>query len=457
LRVSVVGLGYVGLVTSACLAEWGHQVIGVDVDERRVNDLDSGRLPFHEPGLDGLVSRNRQAGRLAFRSSVESLSDADIVFVAVGTHDGNGGWQTETLRACLSAVVPVLKSGATLVVRSTLAPEFVATMATAIDDLRGRSRRGPLQVLFNPEFTREGSAIRDFTRPDRVVIGLVADPSGRGEALLRDLYQPTRAPIVVMPAVDAALAKLASNLFLATKISFANELASLCDLYGATVDRVIEVMAFDPRIGGQFLHAGVGFGGSCLPHQVTMVVRGSTALGLRPSLLSAVEDVNQRQRTAFVQVLSDLVGGQLEGKRIALLGLTFKPDTDDLRDAPSLLIATLLLERGASVVAYDPMPGARSRAAMIVPALETTDMPARALDGADAVGLVTDWPEFADLDWAALGRSMRRAAIADGRNALSPAAMVAAGFTYRAFGRGLWMPQQEQPRRPLGKQPQVVS
>jgi UDPglucose 6-dehydrogenase len=156
-------------------------------------------------------------------------------------------------------------------------------------------------------------------------------------------------------------------------------------------------------------------------------------------------------------VLSDLVGGQLEGKRIALLGLTFKPDTDDLRDAPSLLIATLLLERGASVVAYDPMPGARSRAAMIVPALETTDMPARALDGADAVGLVTDWPEFADLDWAALGRSMRRAAIADGRNALSPAAMVAAGFTYRAFGRGLWMPQQEQPRRPLGKQPQVVS
>jgi UDPglucose 6-dehydrogenase len=455
-RVSVVGLGYVGLVTSACLAEWGHQVVGVDVDERRVNDLDSGRLPFHEPGLDGLVARNRQAGRLTFGSSVESLSDAEIVFVAVGTHDGNGGWQVETLRACLSAVVPMLKPGATLVVRSTLAPEFVNTMATAIHDLREGSGRGPVQVVFNPEFTREGSAIHDFTRPDRVVIGLVEDPSGRGEAILRELYEPTAAPIVTMPAVDAALAKLASNLFLATKISFANELARLCDLYGATVDRVVEVMAFDPRIGGRFLQAGVGFGGSCLPHQVTMVVRGSTALGLRPSLLSAVEDVNQGQRTGFVHLLADLVGGQLAGKRVALLGLTFKPDTDDLRDAPSLLIATLLLERGASVVAYDPMPAARSRAAAIVPALEVTDTPAHALDGADVAGLVTDWPEFTQLDWAALGRSMRRAAIADGRNALSPQGMVAAGFTYRAFGRGLWMPQ-EQPRRPLREQAQVVS
>jgi len=434
-RASVVGLGYVGLVSAACLAEWGHEVVGIDADEGRLAALDEGQLPFFEPGLAELVAGVRSARRLRFAGpSPAAIGSAQVVFVAVGTHDGNGGWQTGSIRRSLAEIVPHMADDSTLVIRSTLPPDFIQSLPWLVSALRRKAGRREIPVLTNPEFTREGSAIRDYMEPDRIVMGIGFDPHGRGESMLRKIYRRASAPILVMHAADAALTKIGANLFLATKISFANELAQLCETYGADVDRVVAGMAYDPRIGPSFLRAGVGFGGSCLPHQVSMTVREASAVGLSVPLLAAVEEVNTRQRETFVERLWRASGAR-SGARIALLGLTFKPDTDDLREAPSLDIARALIERDAVVVAYDPMPRARVTAAATVAGLAVVDSATMALVDADAAGLVTEWREFALLDWEALGRLMRRRVVVDGRNALSPEAMRAAGFAYSAFGR----------------------
>jgi UDPglucose 6-dehydrogenase len=261
------------------------------------------------------------------------------------------------------------------------------------------------------------------------------------------MYRQTPGPVLVMHGLDAVLAKLGSNLFLATRISFANELAGLCDLYGADVEQVVAAMAYDQRIGGSFFRAGIGFGGSCLPHQVTMTIRSAAASGAVTPLLAAVEEINRGQRTRFVDRIESLLGGSVEGARIALLGLTFKPDTDDLRDAPSLEIARHLLERGATVVAYDPMSGAMARAEQLVPGLETVSSALAALEDADAAGLVTEWAEFLAMDWAAAGKRMRRPILVDGRNALPPLAMLEAGLAYSSFGRGTLVPDEEGSRQ----------
>jgi UDPglucose 6-dehydrogenase len=442
LNVTVVGLGYVGLVTAACVAEWGHRVIGVEADPIKLRDLTEGRMPFREPGLDDLVARSVAAGTLAFASAddmARAVSDADATIVAVGTHDGNGGWQTETMRKALDSLVPHLAEGRPLVVRSTLPPEFINELASIVAGLRGRAEPD-LPIVLNPEFTQEGRAVDDFFRPSRVICGVVSDPSGSGTELLRELYQGTDAPFAVMPAIDASFAKLGSNLFLATKISFANELAALCDAYGARVDTVVDAMALDPRIGRAFLGAGVGFGGSCLPHQVSMTVKTARVAGLPTPLMAAVDDINHAQRAHAVGRLESLLPEGLSGARIALLGLTFKPDTDDLRDAPAITIAQMLLERGSHVVAYDPMEGARDRAADLVSGLEVVANAAEALNGADAVMLVTEWTEFGDIDWRAARRLMRRPIVVDGRNVLDDAVLRDAGFAYSGFGRGFGLP-----------------
>jgi UDPglucose 6-dehydrogenase len=438
MQIRVIGLGYVGLVTAACLAEWGHRVVGVEASETRLDALKRGAVPFFEPGLAELVARHAANGRLDFRgASPDAMSDADVVFVAVGTHDGNGGWQTETMLACLSDIVPAMSQDAVLVIRSTLPPDFIRQLPRLLRSLREQAGLEPIAALVNPEFTREGAAIRDFLEAERVVIGTIDDPLGRGAARLTELYQATDAPILTMNAIDAAFAKLGSNLFLATKISFANELATLCDAYGAQIDHVVAAMAYDGRIGGQFLRAGVGFGGSCLPHQVTMTVKSATLAGIPSPLLAAVDDINHRRRTDFVARIRELVGGSLEGRRVALLGLTFKPETDDLRDAPALDIARHLLASGASVVAYDPMPTARERSAEAVPGLEVVDSAMAAVVDADAIGLVTEWREFQQLDWSAIRASVAGAVVVDGRGALVPKQIAEAGFAYSAFGRGL--------------------
>lgn len=438
MRITVVGLGYVGLVTAACLAEWKHEVHGIEVDPKKLHDLQHNRLPFFEPGLGEVVGRHLSAGRLTLSGSAAdtaSVAETDVTIVAVGTHDGNGGWQTETMRRALSAVVPLLPSGKPLVVRSTLPPEFIAELPAIVAQLRRRSE-SDLPILLNPEFTQEGRAIDDFQRPSRVICGVAHDPTGDGTAMLRELYRDTDAPFAVMPAIDASFAKLGSNLFLATKISFANELAALCDAYGARIDTVVDAMAHDPRIGRAFLGAGVGFGGSCLPHQVSMTVKTAQVAGLPTPLLAAVDDINHAQRAHLVGRLEELLPDGLSGVRVGLLGLTFKPGTDDLRDAPSLTIARMLMERGASVTAYDPMGGARVRAAEMLSGLQVADNIDDVMTDADALMLVTEWPEFGAIDWDRARRAMKRAIVVDGRNCLDERELLAAGFLYTGFGRG---------------------
>lgn len=442
MRVTVVGLGYVGLVTAACLAEWDHEVVGVDADPRRLGALREGRMPFHEPGLPVLVAEGIASGRLTFTSDLQNAAAAaDLVIVAVGTHDGNGGWQTDTVRGCLGDVVPAMAEGATLVIRSTLPPDFIRQLPNLVDSRRAMANQPPVPVMLNPEFTREGRAVHDFQTPDRVVLGIVSDPGGHGEVALRELYRSADAPVVVMGAIDAAITKLGANLFLATKISFANELAEICDAFGADVATVVDGMSYDARIGGAFLRAGVGFGGSCLPNQVTMTIRTAAQAGVTTPLLSAVDEVNHRRRLQVVDRAAALLGGTVRDCRIALLGLTFKPDTDDLRDAPALTIAEAFIAAGASVVAYDPMPTARDRAPGIVSGLEVVETVDDALAGADVTVLVTEWPEFLQIDWDVAGAMMRRRLVIDGRNVLPAYRLAAAGFGYSSFGRGTMLPE----------------
>lgn len=439
MRIAVFGLGYVGLVTAACLAEWDHDVVGVDASAARRKALDAGELPFHEPGLADLVARHRAGGRLRFAADGEgdvvasALKEADAVVVAVGTHDGNGGWQTTTMLACLGQVVPAMRDDAVLVIRSTLPPEFVNRLRSVVAELRGTRR--PISTVLNPEFTREGTAIADFLGPERVVIGIVDDADGSGERRARDLYAKVEAPILTMSAIDAGFSKLGANLFLATKISFANELARLCALYGADVGSVVEAMAFDARIGGAFLRPGVGFGGSCLPHQVTMTTEAAARSGVDIPLLAAVDAVNHRQRETFVELLALGLDGSLVGRRVALLGLSFKPDTDDLRDAPALTIARRLLTLGAQPVAYDPLAVTRDRAAALIEGLEVVESVDAAVEGADAIGLVTEWAEFSSIDWTVVKEAMRGRVVVDGRNALDVQRVLDAGLAYYGFGR----------------------
>ena len=441
MRVTVVGLGYVGLVTGACLAEWGHEVVGVDADPRRLGTLRDGRVPFHEPRLPDLVADGVTKGTLQFTDDLKGASAmADMVIVAVGTHDGNGGWQTDTVRGALADIVPAMGDQATLVIRSTLPPDFIRQLPQLVSSRRASADRSPIPVMLNPEFTREGRAVRDYQQPDRIVLGVVLDPDGHGEAALRELYHSAAAPVIVMGAIDAAITKLAANLFLATKISFANELAEICDAFGADVSTVVDGMSYDTRIGGAFLKAGVGFGGSCLPNQVSMTIRTAAQVGVDTPLLSAVDEVNHRRRTQVVERAATLLDGTVRGRRVALLGLTFKPDTDDLRDAPALTIASELLEAGAEVIAYDPMPLARERSATLVPGLQVASAAGDAIRDADIAVLVTEWPEFIELDWALAGSTMRRRVLIDGRNVLSGEELAAIGFTYSSFGRGTVSP-----------------
>ena len=436
MKIAVVGQGYVGLVTAAGAAEWGHAVVGAEVDPRRLATLRAGHSPIHEPGLDELVARHSEAGRLTFtdRAAV-AAGDADLVFVAVPTIGAAGEWDLEPMWRCLAAMVPAMPDDAALVIRSTCPPAMVRDIAAAAQKIRADAGCPPLAVLFNPEFTREATALRDFLRPDRVIIGVAHDPQQIGESLLRRFYGDANAPILVLDAVDAMLSKLGANLFLATKISFANELAALCDVYGARIERVVEGMSYDSRIGGSFLRAGIGFGGSCLPDQVSMTVVDAEERGVETPLLAAVGLVNSRQRTMFVDRLEAAVG-DLNDRRIALLGLTFKPNTDDLRAAPSLDIATDLIARGAEVVAFDPMPAARERAAMLIPGLQVVDTALSAVSGADAIGLLTEWPECVALPWDVVASLVDGRVIVDGRNAIDPEVVAAAGFEYIGFGRG---------------------
>jgi UDPglucose 6-dehydrogenase len=418
--VGVIGVGWVGLVTAACFAELGHPVIARDIVQEKVDSLSRGEVTIHEPELADLIKRN--AERLTFTTDMdELLAGANLLFVCVDTPPTYSG---DADLSRVRAVVDELPADGdhVLIMKSTVP---AGTGASIRRDVPG------LSYVSCPEFLKEGTAVKDFQNPDRVVIG--AD-SGDDEAAqaVADLYAPLGGEILRTDVASAEMIKLASNAFLATKISFINEIANVCEEVGADVGQVASGMGLDERIGKSFLRAGIGYGGSCFPKDVSALKMLAGNTGYHFQLLTAVIEVNELQKRRVVGKLEKHLGSLL-GKRIALLGLAFKPDTDDMREASSLVLSARLQGEGAEVVAYDPV--AAERAAEMLGSVEMAASAEAALDGADAVVLVTEWREFADLDWAAAASKMSRALVVDGRNFLDQEKLIAAGFEYEGIGR----------------------
>jgi UDPglucose 6-dehydrogenase len=418
--IGVVGAGWVGLVTAACFAELGHRIVVRDIVSEKVESLRRGEVPIHEPGLPELIERNRE--RLLFTAEMAELLDGPrLVFICVQTPPTYSG------DADLSAVQRAVEEigepdGRVLVMKSTV----------PVGTGRAIQREAPdLAYVSCPEFLKEGTAVKDFLEPDRVVIGADADDDWAADAV-EAIYKPLEAPIVRTDLSSAEMIKLASNAYLATKISFINEIANVCDEVGADVTEVARGMGLDPRIGSRFLSAGLGFGGSCFPKdtQALKILAGNS--GYHFQLLNSVIEVNELQKRRVMAKLSKHLDS-LVGKRVALLGLAFKPDTDDMREASSLVLAARLEGEGASVVAFDPV--AQERGRELLPGVEMAASAMEALEGADAAVLVTEWPEFAELDWAEVAKRMANRLLVDGRNFLDPKTVRDAGITYEAIGR----------------------
>jgi len=421
--VAVIGTGYVGLVTAAGFAELGSEVFCVDVDAEKVARLERGEIPIHEPGLEEVVSRNR--ARLHFSTELgPALAHARLLFVAVGTPPTySGDADLSAVYAVVDALPP--SEGHALVMKSTVP---VGTGAAIRRRLAATGKEG-LAYVSCPEFLKEGSAVADFRRPDRVVVGDEGDWAGDAVA---ELYAPLDAPLVRTDIPSAEMVKLASNAFLATKISFINEIANVCEETGADVAEVARGMGLDGRIGPQFLQAGIGFGGSCFPKDVSALKQLAGNTGYHFQLLTAVVEVNELQKRRVIGKLQKHLGS-LVGKEVALLGLAFKPHTDDMREASSLVLAARLQADGARVRAYDPV--AEEEAARLLVGVDLADDALGAIAGADAVVLVTEWPEFGELDLDAVSAAMRGDLLVDGRNYLDPAAVRAAGLKYEGVGR----------------------
>ncbi len=431
--VGVIGVGYVGLVTAACLAELGHTVVCRDIAPERVAMLQRGQVPIHEPGVSELLQRN--AARMTFTLDMEDVfRDARIAIVCVDTPPtASGDADLSRVEAVIEAL-PESADGAILVMKSTV-PVGTGRRVRAELDARGREGVG---YVSNPEFLREGSAVADFREPDRVVVG-----GDRGEDVARvaRLYEDLQAPILTTDVASAEMIKLASNAFLATKISFVNEIANVCERVGADVEEVARGMGMDTRIGPSFLRPGIGYGGSCFPKDVTALKQMAGNTGYSFQLLASVIEVNELQKRRVIGKLQDRLGS-LRNRRVALLGLAFKPHTDDMREASSIVLASRLIAEGASVVAFDPVAAERARA-VLPAAVEIADSMLTAVTGADALVIVTEWPEFRAVLNADVRAAMRRPLIVDGRNLLDPDAAVAAGFTYLSIGRAERDPDRE--------------
>jgi UDPglucose 6-dehydrogenase len=418
--IGVIGVGWVGLVTAACFAELGHPVTARDILPEKVAALSRGDTTIHEPGLDELLARNRE--RLTFTTEMDELLDAArLLFVCVDTPPTRSG---DADLSRVRAVVDELRSdgGHVLIMKSTVP---AGTGEAIRRDLAG------LAYVSCPEFLKEGSAVEDFMHPDRVVIGADPGDEAAGDAV-GALYGPLGGELVRTDVASAEMVKLASNAFLATKISFVNEIANVCEEVGADVGEVARGMGLDQRIGPSFLRAGIGYGGSCFPKDVSALKMLAGNTGYHFQLLGAVIEVNELQKRRVVQKLLGHLGS-LVGKRVALLGLAFKPQTDDMREASSLVLAARLQGEGAEVVAYDPVAAEAARD--LLEGVELRDSALAALDGADAAVLVTEWPEFAELDWREAAGRMARPLLVDGRNFLDPKVLIAAGFEYEGIGR----------------------
>ncbi|HEY3865932.1 MAG TPA: UDP-glucose/GDP-mannose dehydrogenase family protein [Solirubrobacteraceae bacterium] len=441
--IGVIGTGYVGLVTAAGFAELGNEVWCVDIDAEKIERLQRGEVPIYEPGLEELLRRN--SARLHFSTDLApALERARLLFVAVGTPPTySGDADLSAVHAVVEAIPP--SDDHALVMKSTVP----CGTGASIQRVFGEQGKGGLRYVSCPEFLKEGSAVKDFLHPDRVVVGDIGDWAG--DAVV-ELYAPLQAPLVRTDIASAEMVKLASNAFLATKISFINEIANVCEETGADVVEVARGMGLDDRIGPKFLQAGIGFGGSCFPKDVDALKQLAGNSGYHFQLLTAVIEVNELQKRRVIGKLHKHLG-PLVGKRIALLGLAFKPNTDDMREASSLVLSARLNADGASVSAYDPV--AEEQARKLVSGIDFADSPLAAVAGADAVVLVTEWPEFIDLDWSAAAQTMRGRLVIDGRNALSPEAVRAAGLVYEGIGRGPGADMgqsQSQSQAPLDKE-----
>jgi UDPglucose 6-dehydrogenase len=428
-RIAVVGTGYVGLTTAACFADLGNDVCGIDTNEEVVARLQQGRVPFFEPGLQETIQRNAGLGRLTFTSGyAEGIPDAEFVFLAVGTPMGESGEADLTQVREAAATIGRHVRGGTIIVNKSTVPIGTGDVVSEIvrDHL---AEPAAFSVVSNPEFLREGSAIHDFMHPDRVVIGSHEPESARRVA---ELYKPLDARVLVTNLYTAEMVKYASNAFLATKISFINEIARICEKLDADIRVVAQGMGMDQRIGQAFLEAGVGFGGSCFPKDVMALAQMSEAIGAHPQMLNAVMDINREQPARLVEKLHEVVGS-LRGITVGVLGLSFKPNTDDMREAPSLSLITALHKRGALVKAYDP--AAMDRARPLVPHVEMQRDAYAVARGAEALVVVTEWNEFRQLDVGRLKRLMKRPVIIDGRNIYDPEEMKTMGIVYRGVGR----------------------
>ena len=434
MRIAMVGAGYVGLVTGACFSEFGTDAVCVDKDADRIDRLRRGEMPIYEPGLDDLVARNVAAGRLSFSTDLEeAVAEADIVFIAVGTPSrrGDGHADLSYVFEAAREVAAAVRGYTVLVTKSTVP---VGTGARVAEIAAGLRPDAEIDVVSNPEFLREGAAIDDFMRPDRVVIGAETE---RARDAMRELYRPLflrETPILFTDRETAELTKYAANAFLAVKITFINEIADLCERVGADVQDVARGMGLDRRIGDKFLHPGPGYGGSCFPKDTLALTRTASDAGALVRLVETAASVNEDRKRAMAGRVQQALGGEAAGKTVAVLGLAFKPNTDDMREAPSLELVPALQAAGAAVRAYDPQ--AMETARPLLPGVTWCGDLYDAAAGADCAVLVTEWNEFRAVDLGRLRKVMAAPVLLDLRNVYKPAEMAAAGFAYRGIGKG---------------------
>ncbi len=448
MRITIHGSGYVGLVTGACMAETGNHVVCYDIDEKKIDRLNNGDVPIYEPGLDAYIERNMQAGRLEFTTDVEKAVDHGLFqFIAVGTPpDEDGSADLKHVLAVARSIGREMNEYRIVIDKSTVPVGTADKVRRALqEELEQRSVELEFDVVSNPEFLKEGAAINDFMKPDRIVVGT---DNPRTAELLKSLYEPfnrSHNRLITMDIRSAELTKYAANAMLATKISFMNEMANLAERMGADIESVRLGIGSDPRIGYQFIYPGAGYGGSCFPKDVQALAKSAAAVSYDAELLNAVEAVNQRQKHKMFEMLKNHYGGDLEGKTIAVWGLSFKPKTDDMREAPSRALMEALWDAGATVKAYDPE--AMEEAARIYPDnpnLELSENAYAAIEGADALAIVTEWQEFRSPDFRMLKEKLADALIVDGRNLFEPSVVEASGLTYYAIGRGHGLTQVKQ-------------
>jgi UDPglucose 6-dehydrogenase len=434
MRLAMIGTGYVGLVSGACFADFGHTVTCIDKDASKIAKIEEGVMPIWEPGLEALVKANVERGRLAFTTDLaEGIKGAQAIFIAVGTPSrrGDGHADLTYVYAAVRELAHALEGPAVIVTKSTVP---VGTGDEIARILAEEGAPDGCSVASNPEFLREGAAIRDFKIPDRIVVG-AEDQSARDA--LKEIYRPlflNQAPILITSRRTAELTKYAANAFLAMKISFINEMADLCEAVGADVQEVARGIGLDNRIGAKFLHAGPGYGGSCFPKDTLALLRTADEAGVAQRIISTVVSVNDDRKAAMADRVASALGGSLDGKKVAVLGLTFKPNTDDMRDAPSIPLVKRLLEGGATVSAFDPV--GREQAEPLLGNVAFASDAYAAAEGADALVIVTEWDEFRALDLARIAASMRGKALVDLRNIYEPEEAERAGLEYRGIGRG---------------------